>query len=56
VAITVGAEKHGLSRDWLNQADLAVSIPMFGRINSLNVSTATALLIYEVVRQRSAHE
>ncbi len=55
VAITVGTEKHGLSRDWLDQADIAVSIPMFGRVNSLNVSTATALLIYEVVRQRKPH-
>jgi len=53
VAITVGTEKHGLSRDWLDQADLTVSIPMFGRVNSLNVATATAILIYEVVRQRS---
>jgi TrmH family RNA methyltransferase len=53
VAITVGEEKHGLSQEWLDQADQAVVIPMFGRVNSLNVATATALLIYEVVRQRS---
>jgi TrmH family RNA methyltransferase len=52
VAITVGTEKHGLSNLWLDQADVAVYIPMAGRVNSLNVSTATAILIYEIVRQR----
>jgi TrmH family RNA methyltransferase len=53
LAITVGEEKHGLSQEWLDHADEAVVIPMFGRVNSLNVATATALLIYEVIRQRS---
>jgi TrmH family RNA methyltransferase len=53
VAIVVGTEKHGLSQQWRDQADEAVVIPMFGKVNSLNVATATALLIYEVVRQRS---
>lgn len=52
VAIIVGTEKHGVSRHWLDHADVAVQIPMFGKVNSLNVATATALLIYEVVRQR----
>jgi TrmH family RNA methyltransferase len=53
VAIAVGPEKHGLSRAWLDAADVCVRIPMFGRVNSLNVATAAALLMYEVVRQRS---
>lgn len=52
VAIIVGTEKHGVSRFWHDQAAIAVQIPMFGKVNSLNVATATALLIYEVVRQR----
>ena len=52
VAIVVGTEKHGVSERWLQEADIAVQIPMFGKVNSLNVATATALLIYEVVRQR----
>lgn len=52
LAIVVGTEKHGLSQPWLEQSDLAIKIPMFGRVNSLNVATAAALLIYEVVRQR----
>jgi TrmH family RNA methyltransferase len=54
VAIAVGTEDAGLSDAWLSQADLAVRIPMRGRVNSLNVATAAALLIYEAVRQRGA--
>jgi TrmH family RNA methyltransferase len=53
VAIALGAEKEGLSRLWLENADAAVAIPMFGKVNSLNVSAAAALLLYEVVRQRT---
>lgn len=52
VAIVVGAEKYGLSRIWLDHADIQVQIPMFGQADSLNVATATTLLLYEVVRQR----
>lgn len=53
IAIAVGEEKYGLSDAWLAAADVGVRIPMTGRVNSLNVATATALLVYEVVRQRS---
>ncbi len=52
VAIAVGAESAGLSRAWLEGADEAVRIPMFGRVNSLNVSIAAALLLYEALKQR----
>ena len=51
-AIVMGEEKYGLSPMWLEQADIAVHIPMFGRINSLNVATSAALMIYEAVKQR----
>lgn len=54
VAIAVGEEKYGLSERWLAAADIAVRIPMAGKVNSLNVAAATALLVYEVVRQRAA--
>jgi len=54
IAIAVGSEKHGLSQEWLDAADVRVRIPMSGRVNSLNVATAAALLIYEAVRQRSS--
>lgn len=51
-AIVVGEEKYGLTKTWLDQADAAVRIPMVGRINSLNVATSAALVIYEAVKQR----
>jgi TrmH family RNA methyltransferase len=53
VAIAVGTEQLGLSDQWMNAADLKVRIPMHGVADSLNVATATTLLLYEVVRQRS---
>lgn len=52
-ALAVGTEDRGLSDFWLNAADLKVSIPMRGKVNSLNVSIATALIVYEAIRQRS---
>jgi len=51
-AIAVGTEDTGLSGFWLSNADAKVRIPMKGRVNSLNVSVSTALLIYEALRQR----
>jgi RNA methyltransferase, TrmH family len=53
VAVVMGSEAHGLSPLWRRAADAAVVIPMFGAADSLNLSTSTALLLYEVVRQRS---
>jgi TrmH family RNA methyltransferase len=52
VAIAVGAENEGLTDFWLQNADLRVKIPMLGRVNSLNVSVSTALIVYEAIRQR----
>lgn len=52
VAIVVGTEQYGLSPKWMEGADLAVRIPMFGVADSLNVASATTLMLYEVVRQR----
>ncbi len=52
LVIVVGAEKVGLSEVWLEQADVRVRIPMLGQADSLNVATATTILLYEVVRQR----
>jgi len=53
LAVAVGTEDEGLSQLWMNQADVKVRIPMMGKVNSLNVSIATALIIYEAVRQRA---
>lgn len=52
-AVAVGAEKHGAGDILLDAADRRVRIPMTGRVNSLNVATAAAVLLYEAVRQRS---
>ncbi len=54
VAIVVGTEKEGLSAVWRQGADVAARIPMVGRVNSLNVASATTLFIFEAVRQRNA--
>lgn len=55
VAIAVGTEKTGLSRQVLAAADHRVRIPMAGRADSLNVATSAAILAYEAVRQRRPH-
>ncbi|MGC5585248.1 TrmH family RNA methyltransferase [Ornithinimicrobium sp. W1665] len=52
VAVAVGTEKEGLTREVLDAADHRVRIPMVGRADSLNVSTSAAILLYEAVRQR----
>jgi 23S rRNA (guanosine2251-2'-O)-methyltransferase len=52
VALVLGAEGEGVSQLVRKQADFAVGIPMPGRIESLNVSVAAGVLIYEVVRAR----
>ncbi len=51
-AIILGGENSGVSRILREASDFIVSIPMKGRVNSLNVSNAGAILIYEAVRQR----
>ncbi len=52
LAIAVGTEQLGLTDLWMKQADLQVRIPMYGVADSLNVATATTLLLYEARRQR----
>jgi tRNA (guanosine-2'-O-)-methyltransferase len=53
-AIMMGAELHGVSPEGLDAANGLVSLPMLGMVHSLNVSVATALLLYEALRQREA--
>lgn len=52
VCIAVGTEDAGLTDFWMDNADLRMKIPMAGKVNSLNVSTSTAVILYEAVRQR----
>lgn len=51
-AIVLGAEQSGLSDFWLRNSEIQVKIPIFGRSDSLNVSAAAAVMIYEAIRQR----
>jgi 23S rRNA (guanosine2251-2'-O)-methyltransferase len=52
VCMVMGAEDTGISNDVIRIIDNLVSIPLYGKIGSLNVSVATSILMYEVVRQR----
>jgi tRNA (guanosine-2'-O-)-methyltransferase len=54
VAIVVGNEHKGVSTEAAQSADGILKIPMFGMIQSLNVSVATAVILFEAVRQRIA--
>lgn len=51
-AIVMGAEATGISKFWVEAADERVIIPMRGRVDSLNVSASTAVLLFEAGRQR----
>lgn len=53
-AIAVGSEQYGLKGFWMEHADARVRIPMLGQADSLNVSAAATLLLFEAVRQRRA--
>ena len=53
IAIILGSEDKGISSDLLNMADIQVKIPILGKIGSLNVSVAAAIMLYEAVRQKN---
>ena len=53
VAILMGSEDEGVSPEILRVCDELVKVPQFGSIQSLNVSVAAGVMIYEVVRQRA---
>ena len=52
MALVVGTEGKGLRRLTKEQCDVLVSVPMHGKVESLNLSVATGVLLYEAVRQR----
>ena len=54
VAILMGAEDEGISPELLKISDDLVRLPVFGTIQSLNVSVAAGVMLYEVIRQRNA--
>ena len=51
-AIVMGAEDTGISKDVLKRADYLIRIPMSASFDSLNVSVATGMILYEALRQR----
>lgn len=54
-AIVVGTEANGLSKEWLENSSQNILIPMSGEIDSMNVSVAAGILIFEAKRQRLAN-
>lgn len=55
-ALVVGSEGKGLGRLVREKCDFIVSMPMYGKINSLNASVAAGILMYEISAQRHAKE
>jgi 23S rRNA (guanosine2251-2'-O)-methyltransferase len=52
LAVIVGSEGEGMRRTVRDMCDAVVNLPMQGTVNSLNVSVATGIITYEVMRQR----
>ena len=53
LALVIGSEGEGLGRLVRERCDFLVSIPLRGKVSSLNASTAAAVLMYEVLRQKT---
>lgn len=53
LALVMGSEAFGVSPWWLAEADFQLKIPMQGIVDSLNLSVATAVVVFEAVRQRT---
>ena len=53
-AIILGSEDTGIDEELLSLSNERIKIPQFGKIESLNVSAAAAILVYEAVRQRKS--
>ena len=53
LCLVIGGEDSGVKRLTKTKCDKIVSIPMFGKVNSLNASVACGVAVYEAVRQRT---
>ena len=53
ICLVIGGEDSGVKRLTKEKCDGIISIPMFGKVNSLNASVACGIAVYEVVRQRT---
>ena len=56
ICLVIGGEDSGVKRLTKEKCDAIVSIPMLGKVNSLNASVACGIVVYEVVRQRSLQD
>lgn len=56
LAVWFGNESRGISEEAVASSECCVSIPMFGIIESLNLGTTTGIVLYEVTKQRRAHQ
>jgi tRNA (guanosine-2'-O-)-methyltransferase len=56
LAVWFGNESRGISEIAVEHAELCVSIPMFGMVESLNLGTTSGIVLYEVTRQRRAYQ
>jgi len=56
LAVWFGNESRGITAEAVEAADLCVSIPMFGMIESLNLGTTSGIVLYEVTKQRRAYQ
>ncbi len=52
LALVVGAEDRGVSEIWIERSDENIIIPMFGKVDSMNVSVSAAVVLFEALRQR----
>lgn len=52
LALVVGSEGKGVRKNILNQCDLRLTIPQMGKLDSLNASVSTAIILFEIMRQR----
>ena len=53
IALVIGSEGDGMGRLVREGCDFIISLPMRGKLNSLNASNAAAITMYEILRQRS---
>lgn len=53
IALVLGNESKGVSPNILKKCDVVLTIPMIGQVNSLNVSVATGVLLFELLRQKN---
>ena len=55
-AIVIGSEHSGLSLPWVEAADYEITLPLSGKVDSLNASVAAAVILYEAIRQRTGNQ